>query len=57
MDFRGVRGLWISIPGWYSAEVQSSKIENEITVVYVSKPDCVYTVEVTPLLAQGKLRI
>lgn len=44
-------------PGWYSAEVQSSTIENdEITVVYVSEPDCVYTVEVTPLLAQGKLR-
>ncbi len=32
-------------PGWYSAEVQSSKIKNdEITVVYVSEPDCVYTV-------------
>ena len=39
-------------PGWYSAEVQSSTIENdEITVVYITEPDCVYTVEVTPLLA------
>ena len=44
-------------PGWYSAEVQSSTIEDdEITVVYASEPDCVYTVEVTTLLAEGKLR-
>ena len=43
--------------GWYVAEVQSSSIEDdEISVVYVSEPDCVYTVEVVPLLAQGKLR-
>ena len=45
-------------PGWYSAEVQSSSIENdEITVVYITEPDCVYAVEVTPLLAEGKLRL
>ena len=45
-------------PGWYSADVQSSTIENdEISVVYVSEPDCVYSVEVTPLLALGKLRM
>ena len=44
-------------PGWYVAEVQSSSIgDDEISVVYVSEPDCVYTVEVVPLLAQGKLR-
>ena len=43
------------IPGWYVAEVQSSSIEDdEISVVYVSEPDCVYTVEVVPFLAQEK---
>ena len=44
-------------PGWYVAEVQSASIEtDEVTVVYVSEPDVVYTIEITPLLAQGKLR-
>lgn len=44
-------------PGWYVAEIQASSIDDdEVSVVYVSEPDCVYTVEVMPLLAQGKLR-
>ena len=33
-------------PVWYSAEVQSSTIEDdEISVVFASEPKCVYTVE------------
>ena len=44
-------------PGWYVAEVQSASMDaDEVTVVYLSEPDVVYTIEVTPLLAQGKLR-
>ena len=43
-------------PGWYVAEVQSASMDtDEISVVYLSEPDVVYTIEVTPLLAQGKL--
>ena len=35
--------------------MQSSTIEDdEITVVYASGPECIYTVEVTTLLAEGK---
>lgn len=44
-------------PGWYVAEVQSASLDtDEVSVVYLSEPDVVYTIEVTPLLAQGKLR-
>lgn len=43
-------------PGWYVAEVQSASMDtDEISIVYLSEPDVVYTIEVTPLLAQGKL--
>ena len=39
------------------AEVQSASLDtDEVSVVYLSEPDVVYTIEVTPLLAQGKLR-
>jgi hypothetical protein len=44
--------------GWYSAEVQKSDISSdEITIVYVSEPESTYEVEVTPLLAHGKLKL
>ena len=44
--------------GWYSTEVQKSNISSdEITIVYVSEPESIYEVEVTPLLAHGKLKL
>lgn len=44
--------------GWYNAEVQESDLTlDEITVVYVSEPESIYKVEVTPLLAHGKLKL
>ena len=44
-------------PGWYVADVQSSSIETDkVDIVYRSEPEVVYTIEVTPLLAEGKLR-
>lgn len=44
--------------GWYNAEVQESELSSdEITVVYVSEPESTYKVEVTPLLANGKLKL
>jgi hypothetical protein len=44
--------------GWYSAEVQESNLSlDEITIIYVSEPESIYKVEVTPLLANGKLKL
>ena len=44
--------------GWYSAEVQESNLSlDEITIIYVSEPESIYNVEVTPLLANGKLKL
>ena len=45
-------------PGWYVAEVQDAdRDNNEITVQFVSEPDCTYTYEVTPCLAKETLQI
>ena len=44
--------------GWYSIEVQESNLSlDEITIIYVSEPKSIYNVEVTPLLANGKLKL
>lgn len=44
--------------GWYSAEVQESNLSlDKITIIYVSEPESIYKVEVTPLLANGKLKL
>ena len=45
-------------PGWYTAQIQMADIENDIIKVeYQSEPGCIYTVDVTPMIAQGKLRL
>ena len=45
-------------PGWYVAEVQYADMDNdEITVQFVSEPDCTYMYEVTPCIAQGTLKM
>jgi len=44
--------------GWYVAEVQDSDPEqDEITVQFVAEPESLYTYEVTPCVAEGKLRM
>lgn len=45
-------------PGWYVGEVQSADRDNdEITVQFVSEPDCTYMYEVTPCLVRGTLKM
>ena len=45
-------------PGWYVGEVQGSIAEeDEITVQFISEPESTYTYEVTPCVAEGKLRM
>lgn len=45
-------------PGWYVAEVQDADRDNdEITVQFVSEPECTYKYEVTPRVAQGTLQM
>ena len=45
-------------PGWYVGEVQSSETgQDKITVQFLSEPECTYTYEVTPCVAEGKLRM
>ena len=44
--------------GWYTAEIQSVDHEDdEVDVVYLEEPACVYTIPVLPNLASGRLRI
>lgn len=43
--------------GWYVAEVQESDPDHdEITVQFVLEPESVYTFQVTPSVAEGKIR-
>lgn len=46
-------------PGWYVGEVHGSMVaeEDEITVQFISEPESTYTYEVTPCVAEGKLRM
>lgn len=45
-------------PGWYVAEVQDADRDNdEITVQFVSEPECTYICEVTPCVAKGTLQM
>jgi len=45
-------------PGWYVGEVQGSDADqDEITVKFVAEPESTYTYEVTPCVAEGKIRI
>ena len=45
-------------PGWYVAEVQGGNLlEDTIDVVYVSKPESIYTMEVMEFLGEGKLQL
>ena len=44
--------------GWYCAQVQEGEIEEDnIRIVYVTKPNCVYSVCVTEHLARGNLKL
>lgn len=45
-------------PGWYTAEVQDSSLQSDqITVVYLSEPEAIYNIDVTTMLATGKLKL
>lgn len=45
-------------PGWYVTEVQDADRDNdEITVQFVSEPECTYVYEVTPCVAKGTLQM
>lgn len=45
-------------PGWYVAEVQDADRDNdEITVRFVSEPECTYICEVTPCVVKGTLQM
>jgi len=45
-------------PGWYKAQVQSYCVDtDEIEVVYVSEPTCIYTLEVTPAISSGIVQV
>ena len=44
--------------GWYCAQVQEGHIEeDDITIVYYTEPECVYTLCVSESLALGKLKL
>ncbi len=44
--------------GWYCAQVQEGHIEeDDITIVYYTEPECVYTLCVSEFLALGKLKL
>ena len=44
--------------GWYVAEVQqANQMLDQIDVVYISEPESVYTIDVTSMLASGKLQL
>ena len=44
--------------GWYVGEVQEADPQyDEITVQFVAEPESLYTYEVTPCVAEGKLRM
>ena len=45
-------------PGWYTAIVQSYQQDDDtIEVTYPSEPGCVYTVELTNMIAEGKIKL
>ena len=45
-------------PGWYVAYVQGYDLDEDmITLQYPSEPDCVYTVELTPLLTAKTIKL
>jgi len=45
-------------PGWYQAEVQVLMIAlDEISVVYITEPDSVYSLEATMYLSEGKTKL
>ena len=47
-------------PGWYTAIVQSYQQDDDtIEVTYSSEPGCVrvYTVELTNMIAEGKIKL
>ena len=44
--------------GWYVAEVQkANSMLDQIEVVYISEPESVYKIDVTSMLAKGKLQL
>lgn len=44
--------------GWYVGEVQEADPQHdEITVQFIAEPESLYTYEVTPCVADGKLRM
>lgn len=45
-------------PGWYVAQVQkASSMLDQIEVVYISEPESLYKIDVTYMLAKGKLQL
>ena len=45
-------------PGWITAHVQGYDCnEDIITLHYLSEPDCTYTVELTPVLTYGTIKL
>lgn len=44
--------------GWYTATVQSADIDNDqIDITYLSETDVLYTLDVTPSISSGKIKI
>lgn len=45
-------------PGWYTAYVQSADpLQDQITVEHCAEPGCLYVLDVTPMLADGSLKL
>ena len=45
-------------PGWYTATVQSSDMDNDlIHIIYHSEKDIVYPMEVTPSISSGRIKL
>ena len=45
-------------PGWYVAEVQNTNVMlDQIEIIYVSEPESIYKLDVSSMLAQGKLQL
>ena len=45
-------------PGWYVAYVQSSdSFQDQIVLEHPSEPDQLYTLDVSPMIAEGSLKL
>lgn len=56
---KNYKNLFLSFSkGWYTAEVQSIDFDDdEVDLVFLEEPECVYTIPILPNLVSGNLRL